>query len=99
VILSLAVKISQLSYKYETLPARDFHTDRPNGKRVTDISYIRTGQGFLYLPLSVTFMTTESPLTAQEQNRLSILCFRQLIADYIHFCNYEHIQLKKTDTT
>ena len=36
-------------YKYPNRLARDFHADRPNQKWVTDISYIRTGQGFLYL--------------------------------------------------
>ena len=36
-------------YKYDNHLARDFHADRPNQKWVTDISYIRTGQGFLYL--------------------------------------------------
>ena len=28
---------------------RDFHAERPNQKWVTDISYIKTGQGVLYL--------------------------------------------------
>ena len=36
-------------YKYPNHLARDFKADRPNQKWVTDISYIRTGQGFLYL--------------------------------------------------
>ena len=36
-------------HKYENLLDRNFHTDRPNKKWVTDISYIRTGQGVLYL--------------------------------------------------
>ena len=36
-------------HKYHNHLARDFHADRPNQKWVTDISYIRTGQGFLYL--------------------------------------------------
>ena len=36
-------------YKYPNHLARDFNADRPNQKWVTDISYIRTGQGFLYL--------------------------------------------------
>ena len=36
-------------YVYKNHLARDFHADRPNQKWVTDISYIRTGQGFLYL--------------------------------------------------
>ena len=36
-------------HKYENLLNRDFQTDRPNHKWVTDISYIHTGQGVLYL--------------------------------------------------
>ena len=36
-------------HRYENLLNRDFHADRPNQKWVTDISYIPTGQGFLYL--------------------------------------------------
>ena len=40
---------SQALHRYENLLNRDFHADRPNQKWVTDISYIPTGQGFLYL--------------------------------------------------
>ena len=36
-------------YKYPNHLARDFHADHPNQKWVTDISYIKTGQGVLYL--------------------------------------------------
>ena len=36
-------------YKYENLLNRDFHADRPNQKWITDISYIHTKQGVLYL--------------------------------------------------
>ena len=36
-------------HRYQNLLNRDFHADRPNQKWVTDISYIKTGQGFLYL--------------------------------------------------
>lgn len=42
-------KYSQALHRYPNLLNRDFHADRPNQKWVTDISYIRTGQGFLYL--------------------------------------------------
>ena len=38
-------------HRYPNLLNRDFHTDRPNQKWVTDISYIKTGQGFLYLSI------------------------------------------------
>ena len=40
---------SQALHRYDNLLNRDFHADRPNQKWVTDISYIRTAQGFLYL--------------------------------------------------
>ena len=38
-------------YVYKNHLARDFHADRPNQKWVTDISYIKTGQGFIYLSI------------------------------------------------
>ena len=40
---------SQALHRYDNLLNRDFHADRPNQKWVTDISYIKTAQGFLYL--------------------------------------------------
>ena len=40
---------SQTLHRYDNLLNRDFHADRPNQKWVTDISYIKTAQGFLYL--------------------------------------------------
>ena len=36
-------------HRYDNLLNRDFHADRPNQKWVTDISYIKTQQGTLYL--------------------------------------------------
>ena len=38
-------------HRYENLLNRDFHADRPNQKWVTDISYIKTMQGTLYLSI------------------------------------------------
>ena len=43
------VKYGEALHRYPNLLNRDFAADRPNQKWVTDISYIRTGQGFLYL--------------------------------------------------
>jgi transposase InsO family protein len=40
---------SQALHKYPNLLNRDFSADRPNQKWVTDISYIKTTQGTLYL--------------------------------------------------
>ena len=40
---------SNYLHRYENLLNRDFHADRPNQKWVTDISYIHTKQGVLYL--------------------------------------------------
>ena len=36
---------------YPNLLNRDFHAERPNQKRATDISYIQTGEGVLYLSM------------------------------------------------
>ncbi len=36
-------------HKYPDLLNRDFHADRPNQKWVTDMSYIHTKQGVVYL--------------------------------------------------
>lgn len=40
---------SQALHKYPNILNRDFKAERPNQKWVTDISYIHTGQGVLYL--------------------------------------------------
>lgn len=44
-------QMGQQIHKYENLLNRDFSADRPNAKWVTDISYIHTGQGVLYLSM------------------------------------------------
>ena len=38
-------------HRYENLLNRNFHANKPNQKWVTDISYIHTGQGVLYLSM------------------------------------------------
>lgn len=45
------VKYGEALHRYPNLLNRDFTAERPNQKWVTDISYIRTGQGFLYLSI------------------------------------------------
>ena len=42
-------KYGEHIHRYPNLLNRDFKADRPNQKWVTDISYIKTGQGTLYL--------------------------------------------------
>ena len=44
-------QMGQQLHKYGNLLNRDFHADRPNHKWVTDISYIHTKQGILYLSM------------------------------------------------
>ena len=44
-------QMGQQLHKYENLLNREFQADRPNHKWVTDISYIHTGQGILYLSI------------------------------------------------
>lgn len=41
----------QSFYKYENRLSRDFKADKPNAKWVTDISYIHTKQGVLYVSM------------------------------------------------
>lgn len=43
------VRYGEALHRYPNLLNRNFVAGRPNQKWVTDISYIRTGQGFLYL--------------------------------------------------
>ena len=42
---------SQYLHRYPNTLNREFNADRPNQKWVTDISYIKTDQGFLYLSI------------------------------------------------
>ena len=44
-------QMGQQIYKYENLLNRNFHAEAPNSKWVTDISYINTKQGVLYLSM------------------------------------------------
>ena len=44
-------QMGQQLHKYENLLNKDFHADRPNSKWVTDISYIHTREGVLYLSM------------------------------------------------
>jgi len=45
------VNLGQQVHRYENLLARQFRADRPNVKWVTDISYIHTKEGVLYLSM------------------------------------------------
>lgn len=45
------VQMEKQTYKYENLLNKDFRADAPNKKWVTDISYIHTGEGVLYLSM------------------------------------------------
>ena len=44
-------QMGQQVHRYENLLNRGFHADGPNRKWVTDISYIHTKQGVLYLSM------------------------------------------------
>ena len=45
------VNLGQQVHRYENLLKRQFRADRPNSKWVTDISYIHTKEGVLYLSM------------------------------------------------
>ena len=44
-------QMGQQVHKYKNLLNTEFHADRPNSKWVTDISYIQTKEGILYLSM------------------------------------------------
>lgn len=44
-------RMGEQLHKYENVLNREFYTDKPNLKWVTDISYIQTGEGTLYLSI------------------------------------------------
>ena len=102
-------KYGESLHRYPNLLNRDFHADRPNQKWVTDISYIKTGQGFLYLSVIrdlfdnsiVAYRTgTEnffSILKTECIHRLKLHTFEKANAAidvYIQFYNSQRIQLK-----
>ncbi len=62
-------------HRYPNLLNRDFHAERPNQKWVTDISYIKTGQGFLYLSIIRDLYDNSivAYKTGTEQNILLVL--------------------------
>jgi transposase InsO family protein len=45
------IQMGQQLHKYRNILNRDFQAGKPNQKWVTDISYIHTGQGVLYLSM------------------------------------------------
>ena len=45
------INLGQQVYKYQNLLKRQFWSDKPNSKWVTDISYIHTKEGILYLSM------------------------------------------------
>jgi transposase InsO family protein len=66
------VKFGEQLHKYENILSREFKADRPNQKWVTDISYIHTKQGVLYLSmirdLYDNFVVAYNTGTRQTQN-------------------------------
>lgn len=45
------IQLEEQTHRYENLLNRNFQADQPNRKWVTDISYIHTGEGVLYLSM------------------------------------------------
>ncbi len=88
---------------YPNLLNREFTAERPNQKWVTDISYIKSAQGFLYLSiirdlydnaLSENFF---SILKTECIHRVKLSVYdeaRLIIYEYINFYNNYRIQTK-----
>ena len=63
--------MGQQLYKYKNLLNRQFHAETPNSKWVTDISYIQTKQGVLYL-LMIRDLYDNSIVTYKTASRQTV---------------------------
>ena len=70
--------VSEHLHKYPNLLNREFEAERPNQKWVTDISYIKTAQGFLYLSIIRVCMITASLRTKWTKNKALNWCLIRL---------------------
>ena len=73
------VNLGQQVYKYANLLDRQFHAERPNAKWVTDISYIQTGEGVLYLSM-IRDLFDQSIVAYKTATRQTV----NLVLDTIH---------------
>lgn len=71
-------------HKYKNLLNREFHADRPNSKWVTDISYIHTKQGVLYLSIIRDFY--DNSIVAYKTGTEQTV---NLVLDTIHLVMHE----------
>ena len=69
------VNMGEQLHRYENLLNRQFHADKPNRKWVTDISYIHTKQGILYLSMIRDLCDTALSLIRLAQNKRLTLCW------------------------
>lgn len=82
---------------------RKIAVKRPNQKRATDISYIRTGQGFLFLSvirvlygnaLAENFYSIHKTECIYRTKPATLADAKELIGVYIYFYNNQRIQTK-----
>ena len=73
------VNLGQQVHKYANLLDRQFHAERPNAKWVTDISYIQTGEGVLYLSM-IRDLFDQSVVAYKTATRQTV----NLVLDTIH---------------
>lgn len=90
---------------YENRINRDFRAERPNQKWVTDISCLHTKEGVLYLSVIKdvydSFVVAYDTGTVQDNALVyrTIQQAKKLVDEYIHFYNFERIQLKTGQTS
>ena len=75
--------MGQQLHKYENLLNRNFIADRPNAKWVTDISYIHTGQGVLYLSI-IRDLYDNSIVAYRTGTEQTVNLVRNTIRDAMH---------------
>lgn len=85
-------QMGQQLHKYENLLNRNFVADRPNAKWVTDISYIHTAQGVLYLSMIrdlfdnsiVAYKTGTEQTVNLVSNTIKLAMEKETIAGELH---------------
>lgn len=87
-------------HKYPNLLNRDFYADKPNQKWVTDISYIPTKQGFLYLSIIrdlydnsiVAYKTSTKPTANLVLNTIREAKRKEKVTEELHLHSNQGVQ-------
>lgn len=93
-------QMGQQVHRYKNLLNREFHADKPNSKWVTDISYIHTEQGVLYLSMIrdlydnsiVAYKTASSQTVNLVLDTIRLAVKKEKVAGELHLHSDQGVQ-------